>query len=178
MANRAMPSLLALLGLVAVAGYQHRDKIGQMLGSAGGQDPASGQNPAGGQSTFGAQSAPGGPDTLGQAGKVVGQTASDIGASLSNGLNELLSIFKEAGQKEQAESWVTPGVPTQGLSRDQVESAIGRDTLEEVAQKSGLSYDDLVERLSVSIPKAVDRLTPDGNFPRSDEEVQSRIVGA
>ena len=30
--SKAMPSLLALLGLVAVAGYQNRDKIGQVIG--------------------------------------------------------------------------------------------------------------------------------------------------
>ena len=30
--SRGMPSMMALLGLLAVAGYQHRDKIAEMLG--------------------------------------------------------------------------------------------------------------------------------------------------
>ncbi len=33
---------LALLGLLAVAGYQNRDKLGQLLGQASGNRPASG----------------------------------------------------------------------------------------------------------------------------------------
>ena len=32
---RGMPSMVALLGLLAVAGYQNREKIGQVLGSLG-----------------------------------------------------------------------------------------------------------------------------------------------
>jgi hypothetical protein len=33
--NRGMPSLTALLGLLAIAGYQNRDKLAEMLGSTG-----------------------------------------------------------------------------------------------------------------------------------------------
>ena len=35
MSNKGMPSLLALLGLVAVAGYQNRDKLRDMIADAG-----------------------------------------------------------------------------------------------------------------------------------------------
>ena len=34
MSNKGMPSLLALLGLVAVAGYQNRDKLRDMIADA------------------------------------------------------------------------------------------------------------------------------------------------
>ena len=33
--SRGFPSMTALLGLLAVAGYQHRDKIAEMLGGLG-----------------------------------------------------------------------------------------------------------------------------------------------
>jgi len=33
--SRGMPSMVALLGLLAVAGYQNRDKIAEMLGKQG-----------------------------------------------------------------------------------------------------------------------------------------------
>ena len=49
MANKGMPSLLALLGLVAVAGYQNRDKIRDMIGDARGGAGI----PAGGPSGWG-----------------------------------------------------------------------------------------------------------------------------
>jgi len=166
MADNKMPSMLALLGLLAVAGYQNRDKIGQVLGQMGGAaDSATGENNQLG-------------GTLNDAGKIVGQTASDVGGSLKNGLDELLSTFRSAGQQEQADSWITPGVPTQGLSADQVEGAIGRDALTALAEKSGISYDELVQRLASVIPHAVDRATPDGNFPSTDEEVRQRVVGS
>lgn len=32
---KGMPSIVALLGLLAVAGYQNRDKLGQILNTAG-----------------------------------------------------------------------------------------------------------------------------------------------
>ena len=40
--SRGFPSMTALLGLLAVAGYQNRDKIAEMLGGAGKAAPAGG----------------------------------------------------------------------------------------------------------------------------------------
>ena len=37
--NRGFPSMTALLGLLAVAGYQNRDKIAEMLGGIGKSAP-------------------------------------------------------------------------------------------------------------------------------------------
>ena len=39
--SRGMPSMVALLGLLAVAGYQNRDKIAEMLGGRK-QEPGGG----------------------------------------------------------------------------------------------------------------------------------------
>ncbi|MEJ7670871.1 MAG: hypothetical protein WKH97_19560 [Casimicrobiaceae bacterium] len=39
--SRGMPSMIALLGLLAVAGYQNRDKIAEVLGGRK-QEPGSG----------------------------------------------------------------------------------------------------------------------------------------
>lgn len=166
MANRGMPSLLALLGLVAVAGYQNRDKLGQMLGQSG-QPGKPGEPRA---ADLGG--------SLNEAGNVLGKTANEVGGSLMSGLNDLLDTFRNGGQKEQADSWVTPGVPTQGLSKDQVEAAIGRETLSDLAKETGLEYNELLSRLAKTIPEAVDRATPDGNFPSTDEEVRQRVAGA
>lgn len=164
--KRGMPSLLALLGLLAVAGYQNRDKLGQILQGSG-----NGAN-TGGTPETGSQGGNGG--LLGELGKVIG--GAGAGGSIKQGLDDLLGTFKEAGQNEVADSWVTPGVPTQGLSPAQVEAAIGKDALQELATKTGISYDDLVKRLSSSIPEAVDRLTPDGKFPQDENEAVDRLV--
>jgi uncharacterized protein YidB (DUF937 family) len=155
MSNRGMPSILALLGMAAVAGFQNRDKLGQILGQVGDQV---GNRPTG-------------------SGQGANASAGGLGGGLMGGLNDLLDTFRNAGQREQADSWITPGVPTQGLSRDQVEQAIGRDNLMTLSRDTGLEYDDLLNRLAQSIPEAVDRATPNGRFPENDDEVRQRFTG-
>ena len=50
--SRGMPSMTALLGLVALAGYQNRDKLAELLKGAGNSNTQSGssnqQGPLGG----------------------------------------------------------------------------------------------------------------------------------
>lgn len=165
MANRS-PSLLALLGLLAVAGYQNRDKIGDALKGL--------QNNAGGSQQNGGLEAAG----MGGLGGILGGLGDlfsgkpGSGNILTGGLQDLLDNFKDNGQAETADSWTTPGVPTRGLSPNEVEAALGRDTLAQLASTTGLSYDDLLQRLSTTIPEAVDKLTPDGRFPQNDEEAR------
>jgi len=165
MANRT-PSLVALLGLLAVAGYQNRDKIGDAL--KGLQSNAGGAGEPGGAAAAG----------LGGLGGILGGLGDLFNGKpgseniLTGGLKDLLDNFKDNGQAETADSWTTPGVPTKGLSPNEVEAALGRDTLSQLASTTGLSYDELLQRLSTTIPDAVDKLTPDGRFPQNDEEAR------
>lgn len=154
MANR-MPSLLALLGLAAVAGYQHRDKIAEAL--KGLQDRNS-------TSTGNAQ---GGGGLLEGLGGLLGGAAG--GGGLTGGLADLLDSFKNSGQEEVADSWVNPDVPTKGLTPNEVERAIGSDNLDELSRRTGLSRGELLQRLATAIPETVDNLTPNGRFPTEDE---------
>ena len=91
---RGMPSMTALLALLAVAGYQNRDKIAEWLGGTGqGKPGAAGQGGIGGLVTQLRNS-------LGGA---------NAGGMLSGGLGELVDRFKQSGQAETAESWVKTG---------------------------------------------------------------------
>jgi len=174
--KRGMPSMLALLGLLAVAGYQNRDKIAQALQGMQGNAPAPGTTPAPGQP---AQTSTGGGGLLDELGGLFGgATAAGGAGTLTGGLNDLVDSFKNAGHKDVADSWVTPGVPTQGLSPDQVETAIGKDNLDELSRRTGLSYDELVKRLSSTIPETVDRMTPNGNFPQTEDEARQLLTKA
>lgn len=145
---RGTPSMLALLGLLAVAGYQNRDKIKEMLG---GRDGRAG--PGASAKTGGVLDNLGG--LLGGAG-----TAS----VLTGGLGGLIDRFKQAGQGETAESWVGTG-PNQPLSTDQLEHTLGEDDLRILTEKTGLSRQELLARLSRTLPDAVDKYTPDGRLP-------------
>jgi uncharacterized protein YidB (DUF937 family) len=146
--------MTALLGMLALAGYQNRDKITEMLKGAG----ASGSATEGGQSGLGG--------LLGNLGGLMGGAAGTGGAGnlLSNGLNELLDSFKQNGQGETAQSWVNPG-PNEEISPPQLKRAIGSDVLATLEQKTGLSQQELLARLSRELPSAVDKYTPDGRLP-------------
>lgn len=171
--TRGMPSMLALLGLLAVAGYQNRDKIGTALGGL--QKDASDPNTAvgglahslGGLFSGGTGTQPGG----GFSGILDGLG----GAGLSTGLGDLLSSFKTAGHGAVADSWVTPGVPTQGLTPEQVEQAVGPDNLAELSQRTGLSREELLKRLATVIPPTVDTLTPGGQMP-TEEQLRQKLL--
>jgi uncharacterized protein YidB (DUF937 family) len=179
-----MPSMLALLGLLAVAGYQNRDKISGALNDLKARSP---QNPDGSPNVMGGLADSlgglfGGASNNANAGGSSGGGFGDIlsglgGGGLAGGLGDLLGSFRDAGQAEVADSWVNPGVPTQGLRPDQVEQAIGSENLAELAQRTGLSREELVQRLATVIPEAVDTLTPGGQMP-TDDDLRRRFAPA
>ena len=150
--SRGFPSMTALLGLLAVAGYQNRDKIAEML--------------------RGGQGAPGTPGTgqgQGGLGGLLGQLSSGLGAGgvgglLSGGLGELVERFKQNGHADTVDSWVSSG-PNKQIAPSQVEQAIGPDVLETLTKQTGLSREEILARLSRELPDAVDKYTPQGQLP-------------
>ena len=155
--SRGMPSMVALLGLLAVAGYQNRDKIAEMLGT---RKQQAGSAP-GQQSQQGAQGG-----VLGNLGGLLG--GASAGSVLSGGLSDLVDRFRQSGHAEAADSWVKPG-PNQPIQPGQLEQAIGPDVLNTLAERTGLSREELLSRLARDLPAAVDKFTPDGRLPTEDE---------
>ena len=49
----------------------------------------------------------------------------------------------------------------------QVHQALGPDLLQQLSAKSGLSVQELAEKLSQVLPQAVDKMTPNGTIPNS-----------
>jgi uncharacterized protein YidB (DUF937 family) len=134
--------MTALLGLLAIAGYQNRDKIAEIISGMSKGAPA-----------------PGGlGGLLGKLG------ASGPGGLLNGGLKELVDQFTANGQKDVVDSWVAHG-PNKQVNADQMRSAIGPEVLRTLSQQTGLSEDELLKRLSQNLPDAVDKYTPDGRLP-------------
>jgi len=138
--------MTALLGLLAVAGYQNRDKLAELLRSAG---------------STGRSGSPGG------LGSLLGQLTSGsggVGGLLSSGLGELVQRFQQSGHEDVMNSWVGTG-PNKQIAPSQIEHAIGDDVLDTLSRQTGLPRQELVARLSRELPSAVDKYTPDGRLP-------------
>jgi uncharacterized protein YidB (DUF937 family) len=133
-----MPSLAALLGLVAIAGYQNRDKIGEFIKGLSNQNApdAAKQLPGGG----------------------VDRT------TITGGLGELIDRFRNAGEGSTADSWVSTG-PNAPVSNEQMEKALGSETIDNLTRQTGLSREELLSRLTKVLPEAVDKMTPEGRLP-------------
>lgn len=165
----ASGQLKALLGVLAVAGYQNRDKIAELL--RGVQKPqadnasaadTNSRKPSGLDDILGKLT---GRKEAGGLGAVLGGLAS--GGALSGGLSELLKTFQQNGYSKKAESWVSPGA-NEDIDEGQLAQAIGPEVLDELAVKTGLSREEILSRLSKDLPRAVDDLTPDGQVPGDD----------
>jgi uncharacterized protein YidB (DUF937 family) len=147
-----MPSMTALLGLLAVAGYQNRDKLSELL--KGASNSASQPGAGGTQSPLGG--------LLGNLGGMLG--GAGAGGLLSGGLGQLLENFQQNGHGDTAQSWINSG-PNKEISPPEVKQAIGPDVLAALEKQTGLSQEELLARLSRELPAAVDKYTPDGRIP-------------
>ena len=156
--SRGMPSMTALLGMLALAGYQNRDKLMEMFNNA------TGASSKGASKTGGGEAQPQG-DLSNIFGGMLG--AGGVGGLLGGGLNELFDQFKKNGQGEAADSWVGPG-PNKEIAPPQLKQAIGQDVLATLVKQTGLSQEELLARLSRELPTAVDNYTPDGRLPPRD----------
>jgi uncharacterized protein YidB (DUF937 family) len=90
------------------------------------------------------------------------------GSVLNGGLGDLLQRMQQSGYGDRAESWIGRG-PNREIMPQDLESALGRDTVQELADQSGRPYMDVLSELSQSLPDAVDQLTPEGRMPTDDE---------
>lgn len=164
MANNKLPSMTALLGLIALAGYQNRDKIAEVLN---GLRQNTGTAPTGG-TTSSAGGELGG--LLGSLGGLFGNTggggaaAGAGGGFLGGALGQLVEQFNKNGEGTAANTWVGHG-PNEELPSDRLEKAVGPDIIQELSEKTGLSREELLARLSRELPGAIDKYTPNGSLP-------------
>ena len=165
-----MPSgpLKALLAVLAVAGYQNRDRIAEILKGVTERQRTSPGGATQGSAANAAPGSDGGIDDIlnrlriGGLGSLV--SGGSIGSILNGGLSDLLDQFRQAGQEKKAESWVKPGA-NDPINDSELASALGPDVLRDIATRTGMSEEEILKRLSENLPNAVDGLTPDGTVP-------------
>ena len=98
-----------------------------------------------------------------------------VGAGMTTALNQILERhgglqgvvkeFERNGLGATVQSWVGTG-PNQPIAPDGINRVLGNDLLQQLAAKTGLSVQDLTQKLAQVLPDAVDKLTPDGVVPR------------
>jgi uncharacterized protein YidB (DUF937 family) len=136
---KSMPSLAALLGLLAIAGYKNRDKIGEFIAEA---------TREGGH--------------FDKAKKQFGEATA--GTTIGKSIDEMVKQFDKNGEGDKPKSWIETG-PNKTITEPQLDKAAGPDLIDELAKQTGLSREDLLARLRQVLPEAVDKLTPDGKIP-------------
>jgi len=102
------------------------------------------------------------------------QAAPDEGAGgLLGGLGGLMDKFQKGGLGDVVNSWVGHG-QNQPVTPGQLGPALGPDIIKTLAQRSGLSEEELIRQLSQALPGLVDKLTPHGRLPTLAELSQPR----
>ena len=171
------PKLMMALGLLAMMAMRHKGQEAD----AGGTTADAGAGGLGGLGGLGGvlggllgggsgAAAPGGLDLgsllgglLGGQG-AAGDSSQAMGAA-AGGIGVLRDVLAQAGLGQQVDSWIGTGA-NQPVSASDLSNALGgTGTLQSLAEKTGLSADDVASSLSEGLPELIDRLTPHGTVP-------------
>jgi uncharacterized protein YidB (DUF937 family) len=151
------PLTALLMGVLAYRTYQGKGRLAEMLGRG-----AQNTNP-GGTVAPPASGGLGGLLGGGLGGLLAGGAA---GGLLSGGLSDLVNRFQQSGHGDIANSWIGTGA-NHAVSPNQLQEALGPDTVNTLAEQAGLSQIDVLSGLSQDLPGAIDQLTPDGQIPNA-----------
>ncbi len=86
----------------------------------------------------------------------------------TGGLEGLVQNFKNKGFDTIISSWISTGknLPVSG---DQIQNLLGKDQILQIAKKLGSSGGEVSNGLASLLPEIIDRLTPKGTLPESDD---------
>jgi uncharacterized protein YidB (DUF937 family) len=97
-----------------------------------------------------------------------GPTGGFLSGGLLGGLTEIVNKLGASGNAAQVNSWIGHGA-NQPIQPGQLGSALGQQTISDLAARSGLSEQELLRQLSAVLPQLVDKLTPAGRLPTAAE---------
>jgi uncharacterized protein YidB (DUF937 family) len=94
--------------------------------------------------------------------------AAPAGGGLLGGLSGLVQKLQNAGHGDVVNSWIGPGANAP-IQPSQVGSALGQQTISDLARQSGLSEQELLAQLAQALPGIINKLTPNGRLPTTAE---------
>lgn len=77
------------------------------------------------------------------------------------GVKGIVAQFQQQGLGPTIQSWVGNG-ENLPISPEQIQHALGSETVQQLAAKLGIPPDQLAAKLSEILPQAVDKMTPTG----------------
>ena len=143
-----MPSWGALLGMLAIAGYQNREKLTELLKSA----------------KTGLE-ANAGSDTNARMKDLADSASADQPSDvITDAVKGVVDGMRKSSLGPIVDSWIGKGA-NEPVSDNKLEHAVGGDLIDELSRRTGLSRTVLLKRLATEVPRLVDDLTPDGRLP-------------
>lgn len=88
--------------------------------------------------------------------------------TIRRGIGHSVEDFDRDGQGDIARSWVGRG-ENREISEAQLEASIGERGMRDLMQHTGMDRKELLEALRHNLPRAIDRLTPEGRIPTREE---------
>ena len=83
---------------------------------------------------------------------------------MPGGVGSFLDRLRKSGLGDSVTSWLGSGEP-KPISSTSLEAALGRDSIDKIASRAGLSFSCAASALAFMLPKLVTRLAPGGVIP-------------
>lgn len=103
-----------------------------------------------------------------QVGQILGALGGGQGGTA--GLDALIGQLRQAGLGPQLDSWIGTG-GNAPVAPDDLRRAFGDDQLQALGSRMGLGGGVLAALLAQLLPALIDRLSPQGRMPRSEEDL-------
>jgi uncharacterized protein YidB (DUF937 family) len=92
------------------------------------------------------------------------------------GVDGLLAKLRAGGLGDHVDSWVSTG-SNEPVEPAQLGAALGPDTVNQLAAKTGLSIETLLPMLAALLPMIINHLTPNGTAPKPGDAANQPDLG-
>ena len=92
----------------------------------------------------------------------------------TDGLSGLAQNFQSQGLGDIFSSWVSTG-ENKPIQPQQLQSALGADTLQQLTGGTGMSLQAALPLLAQLLPAVIDKLTPQGQLPQNNNLLQQGL---
>jgi uncharacterized protein YidB (DUF937 family) len=104
---------------------------------------------------------------------LIGIVLSLLASQRGGGLRQLGDLLRQRGMGQRFNSWVGTGA-NEAVSPGEVNHLLGDESIDQLAQQTGMPREEVSSNLAELMPQIVDQLTPDGQIP-DDATLEQRM---